>query len=185
LGNRLPDREARVEEFFLKAAGLLPGKRFLLGGSGWQDKGMPGNVAYAGHVYTRDHNAFNCTPRAVLNVNRESMARYGFSPATRVFEAAGAGACLITDAFVGVELFFEPGKELLVAHSGDEVAEHVRALTEERAREVGQAALRRVLAEHTYAHRAVLLERVLDEGAASRPASHHESKKGAAAAAVV
>ena len=75
--------------------------RFLLGGNGWHDKPMPPNVSDVGHVYTRDHNAFNCTPLAVLNVNRDSMARYGFSPATRVFEAAGAGACLITDAFRG------------------------------------------------------------------------------------
>ena len=59
------------------------------------------NIRYFDHVYTRDHNAFNCTPRAVLNISRESMARYGFSPATRVFEAAGAGACLITDAWEG------------------------------------------------------------------------------------
>jgi spore maturation protein CgeB len=161
LGNRLPDREARVEEFFLKAAAALPEKRFLIGGSGWHDKHMPANVRDVGHVYTRDHNAFNCTPRAVLNVNRDSMARYGYSPATRVFESAGAGACLITDAFVGVETFFEPGKEILIAESGHAVAEHVRSLTAEKAKRVGQAALRRVLAEHTYAHRAELLEEVL------------------------
>ncbi|MDB5296057.1 MAG: hypothetical protein JWO31_2040 [Phycisphaerales bacterium] len=162
LGNRLPDREARVEDFFLSAAAALPDRRFLIGGNGWHDKPMPANVRDVGHVYTRNHNAFNCTSRAVLNVNRDSMARYGFSPATRVFEAAGAGACLITDAFVGVETFFEPGAEILVAHDGAEVAEHVRALTPERARQVGRAALRRVLAEHTYAHRAELLESVLD-----------------------
>jgi spore maturation protein CgeB len=161
LGNRLPDREARVEEFFLKAAAALPQKQFLIGGSGWHDKSMPANVTDVGHVYTRDHNAFNCTPRAVLNVHRESMARYGFSPATRVFEAAGAGECLITDAFVGVETFFEPDEEILVAHDGAEVAEHVRALSPSRARAVGDAALRRVLAEHTYMHRVELLEEVL------------------------
>src|SRR4051794_33237889 len=126
LGNRLPDREARVEEFFLRAAAALPEKSFLLGGSGWQDKPVPANVVRIGHVYTRDHNAFNCTPRAVLNVNRQSMARYGYSPATRVFEAAGAGACLITDDFVGVEEFFQPEDEILVARDGDQVAEHVR-----------------------------------------------------------
>ena len=162
LGNRLPDREARVEEFFLKAAAKLPERRFLLGGSGWGDKPMPQNVQYLGHVYTRDHNAFNCTPLAVLNVNRDSMARYGFSPATRVFEAAGAGACLITDAFVGVETFFEPDEEILVARNGDEVAEHVRRLTPQRANEIGQAALRHVLAEHTYDHRAGEVEAVLE-----------------------
>jgi spore maturation protein CgeB len=116
-------------------------------------------------VYTHQHNAFNCTPRAVLNVNRESMARYGFSPPTRVFEAAGAAACLITDAWEGVECFLEPGREVLVAHDGAEVAEHVRALTDVRARRIGQAALARVLAEHTYAHRAAQVEQVLGAGA--------------------
>lgn len=161
LGNRLPDREARVEEFFLRAAAELPGETFLLGGSGWGNKAMPPNVAYVGHVYTQDHNAFNVTPRAVLNVSRSSMARYGFSPATRVFEAAGAGACLITDFWEGIEMFFAPGEEILVAHDGAEVARLVRDLTASRAREIGQAALRRVLAEHTYAHRVAALEAVL------------------------
>jgi len=168
LGNRLPDREARVEEFFLRSASLLPGRRFMLGGSGWQDKPMPGNVNYVGHVYTRDHNAFNCTPLAVLNVSRESMARYGFSPATRVFEAAGAGACLITDHWEGIETFFEPGRQLLVARDGGEVAGHLHTLTRERAREIGQAALRHVRAHHTYDHRAELVEKVLD-GLAGSP----------------
>jgi spore maturation protein CgeB len=161
LGNRLPDREVRVEEFFLDAAAKLPEKTFLLGGSGWADKPMPGNVSYVGHVYTRDHNAFNCTPLAVLNISRESMARYGFSPATRVFEAAGAGACLITDEWVGIEMFLEPGREVLVARDGAQVAEHLRELTPERARRIGEAACRRVLAEHTYAHRAAQVESVL------------------------
>lgn len=161
VGNRLPDREARVEQFFLKAAEELPAQTFLLGGNGWADKPMPKNVRYAGHVYTRDHNAFNCSPRAVLNVNRESMAQYGFSPPTRVFEAGGAGACLITDAWEGIELFLEPGEEVLVAHDGHEVAEHLRSLTPQRASAIGQAAMKRLLAEHTYAHRAAQLEEVL------------------------
>ena len=170
LGNRLPDREARVEEFFLQAAQRLPGKRFLLGGSGWQDKPMPQNVQYLGHVYTADHNAFNCTPRAVLNISRESMARYGFSPATRVFEAAGAAACLITDAWEGLELFFEPGTEMLVARSGEEVAGHVQALDAATAQRIGRAAYARVLAEHTYAHRAAQLDALLDGRRSAQPA---------------
>ena len=165
LGNRLPDREARVEEFFLRAAERLADMRFLIGGNGWADKGMPRNVTPLGHVYTHEHNAFNCTARAVLNVNRESMARYGFSPPTRVFEAAGAAACLITDAWEGVEQFLEPGREVLVARDGDEVAEHLRTLSSAKARDIGRAALVRVLAEHTYAHRAVQLEALLGDRA--------------------
>jgi spore maturation protein CgeB len=167
LGNRMPDREGRVDEFFFEPAAKMPGSKFLLGGNGWQDRPMPGNVNYFGDVYAREHNAFNCTPRAVLNVNRGSMARDGFSPAARVFEAAGAGACLITDKWEGIELFLEPGREVLVAENGDQVAEHLRELSLERAREIGRAAYARVLAEHTYAHRAGQLEKVL-EGKAGR-----------------
>ena len=165
LGNRLPDREARVDEFFLRAARALPEASFLLGGSGWGDKPMPPNVRWMDHIYTHDHNAFNATPLAVLNVSRESMARYGFSPATRVFEAAGAGACLITDAWEGIELFLEPGREVLVAHDGAEVAHLIGALSRDKARQIGAAALRRVLAEHTYEQRAAQLEQVLAGGA--------------------
>lgn len=161
LGNRLPDREARVDEFFFKAADRLPSRNFLLGGNGWQDKPMPTNIKYIGHVPTADHNALNSSATAVLNISRESMARYGFSPATRVFEAAGASACLITDAWEGVEMFFEPGEEILVAKSGAEVAEIVKALTPERARAIGAAAYRRALAQHTYQQRAKEVDGIL------------------------
>ncbi|HEX4652962.1 MAG TPA: glycosyltransferase [Candidatus Udaeobacter sp.] len=162
LGHRLPDREARVEQFFLNAAEQLPDLQFLLGGIGWDTKALPPNVKNLGHVYAADHNAFNCTPSAVLNISRASMARYGFSPATRVFEAAGAAACLITDAWTGIENFFEPGEEILVAHTGDEVAAHVVDLTPERARDIGQAAFRRALAQHTYAQRAAQFDEILE-----------------------
>jgi spore maturation protein CgeB len=162
LGNRLPDRESRVDQFFLDVAAARPQQRFLLGGNGWHDKPLPQNVTYVGHVYTTDHNAFNCTPLAVLNINRDSMARYGFSPPTRVFEAAGAAACLITDAWKGIETFLEPEREVLVAEDGAAVAAHLDALDASAAQQIGRAALRRVLAQHTYAHRAALLEAVLN-----------------------
>lgn len=165
LGNRLPDRELRVEEFFLRAAGLSPQTRFLLGGNGWESKALPGNVRHVGHVFTADHNTFNCTPRAVLNIARESMARFGFSPATRVFEAAGAGACVISDDWEGLETFFEPEREMLVAKDGEEVAALLEQLTPERSAAIGQAALRRAVADHTYARRAQQLENVLDGSA--------------------
>ncbi|CAA9502533.1 MAG: Spore_germination_protein_CgeB [uncultured Sphingomonas sp.] len=168
LANRLPDREARVEEFFLRAAAASPDKQFLLGGNGWETKAMPANVRALGHVGTRDHNAFNCTPTAVLNVARDSMANIGFSPATRVFEAAGAAACLITDAWKGIELFLKPEVEVLVARDGQDVAEQLRTLTPERARAIGKAALARVLREHTYAQRAVQADQVLREEVAAK-----------------
>lgn len=161
LANRLPDREARVSAFFFAAARALPDRRFLLGGAGWDGAPLPPNVRWIGHVPTADHNAFNASALAVLNVARDSMARTGFSPATRVFEAAGAAACLVTDAWEGVEMFLAPGREILVARDGAEVAAHVRALTRERARAIGQAARSRVLSAHTYAQRAVEVEALL------------------------
>lgn len=161
LGNRLPDREARVEEFFLRAAAQRPSASFLLGGAGWGDKPLPGNVRYLGHVYTHEHNAFNCTPMAVLNISRDSMAANGWSPATRVFEAAGAGACLLTDHWEGIEDFLAPGHEVLVAQDGDEVVWWLDRLSVERARRIGARARQRVLREHTYTHRAAQVEALL------------------------
>ncbi len=162
VANRLPDRERRIDEFFVAVAGDLPGRRFLLGGNGWADKALPANVDRLGHVYTRDHNPFNCSALAVLNVSRDSMAAYGFSPATRVFEAAGAGACVITDAWEGIAQFFEPGREILIAENGPAVAEQLARLTPDGARRIGAAARARALRDHTYAQRVALLQRVLD-----------------------
>jgi spore maturation protein CgeB len=168
LANRLPDRDRRIEEFFLAPARRAPRRRFLLGGAGWDDKPVPANVRRVGHVGTADHNAFNSSPLAVLNVARDSMAEVGFSPATRVFEAAGAGACLITDAWQGVELFLRPDEEILVAPDGRAVDDHLARLTPERARTIGEAARRRVLLEHTYAQRAVQVDALLRSQLAKR-----------------
>lgn len=168
LGNRLPDREARVERFFLDPASALPDRRFLIGGNGWESKGLPPNVRHLGHVFTHEHNAFNSTPMAVLNVARDSMADVGFSPATRVFEAVGAAACLISDAWDGIDVFLKPDEEVLVARDGKDVAELVRTLNPDRARAIGQAGLRRVLAEHTYAHRGAEVDALLRAEMAAR-----------------
>jgi spore maturation protein CgeB len=162
LGNRLPDREARVQAFFLDVAAQLPEQRLLLGGSGWADKPLPPNVTYLGHVYTHEHNALNCSLRAVLNISRDSMANAGFSPATRVFEAAGAGACVITDAWLGIEHFLEPDSEVLVAETGEDVVRHMRDLTDQRRAEIGRRARARMLRDHTYAQRVLELERAID-----------------------
>jgi spore maturation protein CgeB len=167
LVNRLPDREARVEEFFFRAVAALPERSFLLAGAGWDDRvaGIT-NLRYLGHVPPGAHNSFNCSPLAVLNVTRDSMVANGFSPATRVFEAAGAGACLISDAWDGLSEFLEPGVEVLPCADGADVVAALEGLTVQRARGVGAAARRRVLAEHTYAHRAAEVEGVLaSEGA--------------------
>jgi spore maturation protein CgeB len=161
VGNRLPDRERRVEQFFLRAAELAPEMSFVLGGEGWGGKALPPNVRWIGHVGTEAHNRVNASARIVLNINRESMADVGFSPPTRVFEAAGAAACLITDNWRGIEKFFEPGREILVADSAEEIAGYLRGTSAAKARALGEAMHRRALAEHTYAQRAAEVDQIL------------------------
>ncbi len=158
LGNRLPDREARVEELFLHAAELAPQSRFLLGGEGWGDKPMPPNVRYLGHVPTSDHNRVNCSAGMVMNINRASMALSGFSPPTRVFEVAGAGTCLLCDDWPGIDDCFEPGREILVVKRAQDVVTALATHDDAARRQIGEAFHARALRDHTYAQRAVQAE---------------------------
>jgi spore maturation protein CgeB len=173
MGNRLPDREERVRSLFLRAAELAPDMSFILGGEGWGDCPLPANIRWIGHVPTAEHRGWNCSARVVLNINRQAMAEYGFSPPTRVFEAAGCASCLITDSWAGLEEFLEPGREVMVANSAEEIVGCLRSTTAAAARAIGRAARERVLRDHTYSQRAELLERVLE-----RAMGNHESPVG-------
>ena len=155
LGNRLPDREARVQELFFRAAELAPDQRFLLGGEGWGDRRLPGNVRYIGHVPTADHNRVNCSAGMVLNINRASMADFGFSPPTRVFEVAGAAACLLCDEWPGLDDCFEPGKEILVVRNAEDVSLALHRNDAAARRRIGEAFHARALRNHTYEFRAL------------------------------
>jgi spore maturation protein CgeB len=161
VGHRLPDREQRVEDYFLRAAILAPDLHFLLGGEGWKDKKLPPNVRWIGHVSSDEHNQVNCSARMVLNINRESMARTGFSPPTRIFEAAGAGACVVTDLWAGVDEFFNPGIEILTAGSASEIVRHLRQTSPAGACEIGSAMRKRALRDHSYASRAIKVDGIL------------------------
>lgn len=161
MANRMPDREQRARELFFEAARLAPDLQFILGGNGWGDADLPANVRWIGHVPTAEHRAWNCAARLVLNINRADMATYGYSPPTRVFEAAGCGSCVVTDTWQGIETFLAPGEEILLARNASEIVMHLRQTSPARARAVGAAARRRVLREHTYAVRAAELDAVL------------------------
>jgi spore maturation protein CgeB len=163
LGNRLPDREARVEELLLRAAALAPDQRFLLGGEGWADKPMPPNVRYIGHVPTADHNRINCSAGVVLNINRSSMAEFGYSPPTRIFEVAGAGTCMLCDDWPGIADCFEPGSEILVVRTAEDVAAALHAHDARARRRIGDAFHARALRDHTYALRATQVDLALRE----------------------
>ena len=159
-----------MEDYFIRAAQLAPDLRFILGGEGWGGKCLPRNIRWIGHVGTADHNTVNCSARMVLNLNRDSMASVGFSPPTRVFEAAGAGACLITDSWTGIETFFEPGTEILLASSAAEIADLLQKTSHKGTQQIGAAMRRRALHEHTYAQRAALISDVLARVGNQQPA---------------
>jgi spore maturation protein CgeB len=167
IGNRLPDREQRVEQLFLLAAELAPELSFILGGEGWGTKHLPQNVRWIGHVATADHNAVNNSARMVLNINRESMAEVGFSPPTRVFEAAGSGACLITDRWPGIEQFFAEGSEILVASTAQEIVRFLREVDASAARAIGGRMREQALRQHTYKQRAQTVDAILQTARAA------------------
>ncbi len=121
---------------------------------------------------TEHHNAINCSARMILNINRESMAQTGFSPPTRVFEAAGAAACLITDAWTGVEQFFQPDREILVANNADEIVSYIRQISASHARSIGSAMHARALRDHLYESRAKLVDMILQSSVRSRQNSY-------------
>ncbi len=168
LGNRLPDREARVEELFLRAAWLAPEQSFLLGGEGWGDKPMPSNVRYVGHVPTAEHNRVNCSAGMVLNINRASMADFGFSPPTRVFEVAGAGTAMLCDDWPGMADCFEPQREILVVQTAEDVVGALRAHGAADRKQIGAAFHQRGLRDHTYAQRAAQADYAFRDCAARR-----------------
>jgi spore maturation protein CgeB len=180
LGNRLPDREARVEELFLRAAELAPSFQFLLGGEGWGDKAMPPNVRYIGHVPTSEHNRVNCSAGMVMNINRASMAASGFSPPTRVFEVAGAGTCLLCDDWPGIDDCFEPGSEILVVKTAQDVVTALRAYDDAGRRSIGKAFRARALRDHTYAQRALQAEAAFQHCLQARAKAERKARGGCA-----
>ncbi|MHB8736207.1 MAG: glycosyltransferase family protein, partial [Terriglobales bacterium] len=110
---------------------------------------------------TAHHNRLNASARLVLNLNRDRMAACGFSPPTRIFEAAGAGACVVTDAWPGIEQFFTPGEDIVVVATPEELQYVLRTMSAEAARAMGARMRRRALREHSYVQRAAQVDAVL------------------------
>jgi len=153
LGTYAADRQKVLEELFLKPAHRLPKKKFLLGGAQYPaDFPWNENVWFVRHVPPRDHPAFYCSSRATLNVTRAAMANVGYCPSGRLFEAAACETPIVSDSWEGLDNFFEPDRELLIAESNDDVVGALSQSPEELLR-VGKAARERVLSCHTAEHR--------------------------------
>jgi spore maturation protein CgeB len=167
LGTYAADRQPALEALFLAPARRMPSRRFVLGGSKYPD-GFPWtpNLFYLQHVAPRDHAAFFCSSRFTLNVTRQAFAERGHCPSGRLFEAAACGTAIVSDAWEGLERFFTPGREIVVARDSADV-EAALEMPEAQRRAIAAAARNRALEEHTAARRALELERALERRAAA------------------
>ncbi len=154
LGTYAADRQAAVEALFVAPARLRPGRKFLIGGAQYPaDFPWTENIFFVRHLPPPDHPAFFSSCRLTLNVTRRAMAEMGWCPSGRLFEAAACGAAILTDAWDGLDEFFAPGSEILVARSTADTLAAVD-LGEPELRRIAEAGRARVLAEHTSEHRA-------------------------------
>jgi spore maturation protein CgeB len=154
LGTYAAERQAIVEELFVRPAALCPERTFALGGSQYPaDFPWRQNIFYHSHVAPAEHAAFYCSARLNLNVTREPMARMGFCPSGRLFEAAACEAALITDAWQGLEHFYTPSEEILVAQNAQDVVTSLSRSDAELGR-MRKRARERTLDEHTIDRRA-------------------------------
>jgi spore maturation protein CgeB len=173
LGTYSVDRQPMLEELLVGPARAWRAGRFVVAGPMYPaDIEWPSNVARIDHLSPGEHRAFYNAQRFTLNVTRKDMVAAGWSPSVRLFEAAACGTPIISDVWPGIDSVFEPGEEILLARSSREARAHLRGIDDEQRRQIGDAARRRVLAEHTAAHRAEALDgyarELLDERASRR-----------------
>ena len=178
LGTYSTDRQPTLEELLLVPARELPSHAFAVGGPQYPaDIAWPANVTRIEHVAPPEHRRFYAQQRYTLNVTREDMRRLGWSPSIRLFEAAACGVPLVTDTWPGLEELFRYGHEILPARTAADVVRVLTELSEDERTALAERARRRVLAEHTAAHRAEQLESYLRDALDER--AHPTRRPGA------
>ncbi len=162
LGTYSADRQPTLETLLIRSAVAAPEQRFVVAGPSYPDDiAWPANVARLEHLAPPAHPRFYARQRFTLSVTRAEMRRLGWSPSVRLFEAAACGTPIISDWWPGLDSLFVPGDEILVADDTEDVLRLLRDTDERRRNEIGRAGRRRVLAEHTAAHRVDQLQREL------------------------
>jgi spore maturation protein CgeB len=175
LGTYSADRQLALDRLLLRVARTWPSARAVVAGAQYPDSiAWPANVDRIVHLAPAGHRGFYNSLRYTVNVTRADMLKAGYSPSVRLFEAAACGTPIISDAWRGLEEFFRPGKEILLASTAGETLAHLRRLGEEGRRTIAAAARERVLTAHTAGHRAVEFEAYVTE-AGLRPAAEAAS----------
>ncbi len=167
MGTYAADRQPKLEELLCRPARRLPGKRFIVAGPQYPASiAWPSNVERILHLSPRHHAAFYGSSRLTLNVTRRDMVMAGYSPSVRLFEAAACAATIVSDNWPGLESFFAPGAEVLLAAGGGDVERYISDYGTGELRRIGRTAQERVLASHTSDIRAREFERAVEFAAA-------------------
>jgi spore maturation protein CgeB len=178
LGTYSDDRQPALTALLLEPARRLAASRFIVAGPQYPpDIDWPANVERLEHLPPGRHREFYTGQRFTLNVTRADMVRDGWSPSVRLFEAAACGIPIISDVWEGLETLFQPGEELLLARSSQEVLEYLSGIAEEQRRAIGARARARVLAQHTGHHRAWQFITAINQLAPAASASPAHSRR--------
>lgn len=162
MGTYASDRQAKLEELFCAPARYLAEKEFLVAGPQYPaEVAWPKNVRRIVHLEPEFHPYFYSSSLFTLNLTRDAMVEAGYSPSVRLFEAAGCGTAIISDVWPGLETFFNPNEEILLARSSADVISFLKNIGETEARQIGLRAQERVLAEHSAQRRAIQFEEIV------------------------
>ncbi len=163
LGTYAADRQAALERLFVEPARALPDERFVIGGAQYPESfPWTPNTWFVRHLPPPEHPAFYCSSRLTLNVTREAMARMGWCPSGRLFEAAACGAPILSDAWPGLDEFFTPGTEILVADTTADALDALRRPAGDLSA-IARRARERTLDEHTATRRAVQMVQAFED----------------------
>ncbi|HZC37887.1 MAG TPA: glycosyltransferase [Sphingomicrobium sp.] len=167
LGTYSKDRQPALERLLIEPARRLPHLKFCVAGPQYPaDVNWPENVERIDHLPPADHPAFYAASRYTLNVTRPDMIAAGWSPSVRLFEAGACASPVISDKWEGIDSLFEPGREIILVESSDDVVAHLVSNADAAA--IGRAARERILSADTADHRAAELESYIDEATQKR-----------------
>lgn len=172
IGTYSEDRQDKLEQLLVAVARSCPERRFLIAGAQYPpDFPWAPNIYFVRHLPPSEHAAFFCSSRLTLNVTRRPMAEMGWCPSGRLFEAAACGAPLISDNWDGLDTFFRPGEEIVVAETTDDAVAALE-LGDTRLRAIAHRARERVLDEHSSAKRAADMLALFEHASLQRLDSH-------------
>ena len=174
MGTYAPDRQPKIDELLCAPARNLPEQKFIVAGPQYPPHiEWPGNVERIMHLNPRYHAQLYSSSRITLNVTRREMVVAGYSPSVRLFEAAACGATMASDIWPGLESFFSPGQEILLATGTDDIVRYLKNYDQAELRRIGRAARDRVLTAHTSDVRAQEFEQAVEIVMSS--AKHHDA----------